>query len=255
MLKQILSILFATQLAVATCASGQTIQPSLSDLVEAPVSVDATSNQIQPHPFVSGHSIVPHTARTRFETDGDCGQCGCQHQVCVCGDKKAQRKAELQYKYWGYPELFCERPHGAYLRSHLDAQIAKGIAGQMILYRYDFYDVGLPQASALKPVGHRTISKIVELATISPTPIMIETSGDAGLDAARRATVIQAFNQMSFPIADDQVVTIARDPFGMSGDEAAMSHQTMLQHTESSSTSGGNSQEAGIVPIFPLFGQ
>ena len=74
-------------------------------------------------------------------------------QKAVTQRKKAQRKANLQYKYWGYPELFCERPHGSFLRAHLDAQIAAGIAGQMILYRYDFFDIDQPQANALKPAG------------------------------------------------------------------------------------------------------
>ena len=90
----------------------------------------------------------------------------------------------------------------------------------MTLYHYDFFDTDQPLADALKPAGYRILSQIVDLASISPTPIMIEATGDAALDAARRATVISALSQMSFPVAEDQVVTIDRDPYGVSAEEA-----------------------------------
>ncbi len=253
MFKQLLSVLFATQVALTTCAYCQSVQNIPSEVLSDSLIEPSPHDDIHERPFVSGHSIVPHTARTRFESDGDCGDCKCQN-TCVCGDKKAQRKAALQYKYWGYPELFCERPHGSLIRAHLDAQIERGIAGQMIVYKYDFFDIDHPRANALKPAGFRSVSRIIDFAAVSPTPIMIESTGDNALDAGRRLTVINALTQMSFPVAEDQVITIARDPFGISGDEAELSYGAMLQRAQSSQESDGRSGSGISIPVFPVSG-
>lgn len=252
MLKNAFLIVFATQFALTSTAYCQSPLPMPVEIVHEPATTPQQSVGGNELPFVSGHSPVPHMVRSRYETDGNCNECEQRQTVIYC-DEKAQKKANLQHKYWGYPELFCERPHGSLLRSHLDAQIGKGIAGQMILYRYDFFDVDQPHADSLKPAGFRSVSRIVELATLSPTPIMIEGTGDPTRDAARRGTVLNAFSQMSFPIAEEQLVTIDRDPFGVTADEATLNYGRMIQQTQSGGGPGGSSQGSGSsIPVIPL---
>jgi hypothetical protein len=250
MFKKFPLVLFAAHLALASCAQCQSVSEMPPDVLPESVYAEPLHDDVHQRPFVSGHSVVPHTSRTRFESDGDCHQCN-GPAPCVCGDKKAQRKAKRQYKYWGYPELFCERPHGSLMRSHLDAQIAAGMAAQMMLYRYDFFDTDQPQAYALKPAGYRSVSRIVDFASVSPTPIMIESTGDDALDAARRQTVIRAMSQRGFPVDEEQVVTLDRDPFGVSADEAALNHGAMLPQPQSASQPG-NSGSGIALPILPL---
>lgn len=202
-------------------------------------------------PFVAGHSEVPIAApRTRFESASECeyrsGRC-CNHAHC-----KPSWKSRMQYKYWGYANYFCERPYGSFTRSHLGAQIDKGAAAQMVFYRYDFFDDNHPQADTLKPAGEMQLELIAKLMLVSAAPIMVESTGDATRDAVRRNVVDEALARVAGQVLTDRVITIQRDRFGISGDEAVMAHERMLRSRSSSGS--GQSARPGVPPLFSAGG-
>lgn len=172
---------------------------------------------------------------------GTCQACGdtCYHYCHRCPPARWNVLGRLHYGYhtrvkpclqashWGYPEEFCERPFGAYVRANLCAQIRNGLQDQLILHRYDFVDPSLPDAYQLKPRGRYELAKIVASLQQHPmlqngfqTIAVEETVDQPQLNEARRQYVLQQLELMQFPLGSEQVV-IARAPtLGMSGEEA-----------------------------------
>ena len=155
------------------------------------------------------------------------------HHYCNCRYSTFKRRA--QCRAWGYPQEFCERPFGSYVRSHLHRQVANGLADQMAIYHFDFFDTDTDQADQLKPRGVRQVNEVANLATMlcdEHFVVTIEATGDSELDHRRRIEVFEKLTELGAPVALDQVVTGRPAAVGLDGLEAFQIYQNQLQQTK-----------------------
>lgn len=118
-------------------------------------------------------------------------------------------KPKLQYSHWGYCDKFCERPFGVAVQGHVNRQIVNGLSQQLMLYEYDFQDVGLAE---LNPRGHYQLEKIAQRYQHGLGPVLIASNElDPQLDAARRQVVARELNRMGINVTTDQVL-VRRQP-------------------------------------------
>ena len=186
-----------------------------------PGAVESTSAGTIPPTFPYGSPLSYEYQRTCWP-----------HHYCHC--RHSTFKARKQCEYWGYPEEFCERPFGVFVRSHFHAQIANGLANQMVLYQYDFYDTVGDEATTLNPHGLVQVAKVGELAGMLGDPffiVTVEATGDPELDTARRLHVFQKLVELDVPIAVEQVVTGSATSPGLDGIEAFEIYRNQLQQT------------------------
>jgi hypothetical protein len=138
-------------------------------------------------------------------------------------------KPALQESHWGYPEQFCIRPFGSYMRAAVVAQVQNGIAAQLALYQMDFVTPdGLPGVQ-LNAKGLRRLEKISELIPLSLCPLVIEVNEvDPTLNAARRAHVIALLEQSFGEFPDERVVVGRPTARGLTAPEAIMIQENVL---------------------------
>jgi hypothetical protein len=170
-------------------------------------------------------------------------------------------KAERQECYWGYPEEFCERPFGSWMRAQMSAHIREGAAAQMALYRYDFADPTThDRPEMLTARGMIQLRKICCLLNQGGQVIAIEPSGDPDLDQARRQQVFQQLALLNCPVSDGQIVTGRTQAGGLSGDEAVQIHGNRLKASGSggadilSSRGEGSQSSSGLLGLMPMLG-
>ncbi len=134
----------------------------------------------------------------------------------------AETKAHLQASHWGYPEYFEERPFGTLVDAHITKQVVNAAAARMVLYRYDFHEGILGDATTLNPHGRRRLRTVARLAQCcEQCPVIIEPSdGHPEIDAARRQHVIEALAAMDCPVAGDRIVIRVPRSAGLRGVEA-----------------------------------
>lgn len=136
-----------------------------------------------------------------------------------------------------------EPPFGVANQATMHAQIARGEAARMVLYRYDFE----PGQAQLTSRGMRQLQKIAELLPRNPFPLLIQPSGQgATLDQKRHATVLGMLAGMPFPVPDQRVVIAHPSTRGLDGLDAELIHENLLQLT-----SGGS---GGATPAMPQIG-
>jgi hypothetical protein len=168
------------------------------------------------------------------------------HHYCNCRYSTCKRRA--QCRAWGYPSEFCERPFGTYVRSHLHRQVANGLADQMVIYHFDFFDTDTDQADQLKPRGVRQVNEVAKLATMLSDEyviVTIEATGDSELDHRRRIQVFERLTELGSPVALDQVVTGRPAAVGLDGLEAFEIYQKQLQQTKQQGGAIGGSRNTG----------
>jgi len=182
-----------------------------------------------PHSLVYGHSQPTEASM----------HCGCRHNnTCSCGScthcKLSGRcKARLQYKYWGYPAEFHERPFGSIVRAQIQQQVLNGIAAQSALYLYDFYPPADARADQLTARGAWQLRKIARHILEHSVQVTVESTGHAELDAARREAVFNQLAAMAVPVPQEQIVTGVPRPNGMKALEALPVFQNQLADTAS----------------------
>ncbi|MHB0960826.1 MAG: hypothetical protein ACYC0X_33085 [Pirellulaceae bacterium] len=226
------------------------------------VSHATTASRTQEH---SADSMPMWTEST---PDAACAQCGgaCRnsnHASHGCPPSrwnvigrmgycwKTRTKPCLQASHWGYPEEFCERPFGSYVRANLCAQVANGLQDQLILYRYDFFDESLADGYQLKPRGLYELAKIIALVQEKPllrdgfNAICVEETGNSQLDEARRQYVLQQLALMHFPLPSEQVIIGRPAAPGISGEESLMVYANLIKLWESGNQGGGSGQGQG----------
>jgi hypothetical protein len=209
---------------------------SVPELTEAPVAEGATL--AKPATFPYGAPLVDYeAARTCWP-----------HHYCDCRYSTCKRRA--QCRAWGYPEEFCERPFGTYVRSHLHRQVANGLADQMAVYHFDFYDTDTDQADQLKPRGVRQVNEVAKLTTMLYDQyfvVTIESTGNSELDNRRRLLVFEKLTDLGAPVGLDQIATGSPPAAGLDGVEAFEIYQKQLQQTKRQSGSSGGSSNTGVV--------
>lgn len=131
-------------------------------------------------------------------------------------------------------------PFGYCVFGALDAQITSGLAAQLVLYRYDFNNPPTEGAAKsidpanLNPRGRQQLMKVADLLNRLPMPpVVIEASENPQIDQARRQRVIAALTEvMGTPVPNEWVVVDEPAANPLSGEEATLIHQNLLQQTE-----------------------
>lgn len=252
-----LSAVLAVSLAVAASSAARAERPPLpaeriaplpsglrvpaSQLVEfqtpvPPADVPPPGSEQLAAPFPEGQPT-----EVQETSSGPCPVGPC---CCIPNRWRDTVKPWLQATHWGYPELFIEAPAGSSVHAHACRQIMGGLAGQMVLYRYDFHDEVLPDAARLNDHGQRRLEKMSALLQNGLYPVVIERAvANPELDAQRRQNVLDALKNPLFEVPEPWVVLGRPAEAGFSAVEAAEVYKNLLQHTRSgtqgASTGGG----------------
>jgi hypothetical protein len=143
----------------------------------------------------------------------------------------------------GWHDCYYAEPFGVCVRSNLGAQVTNGLVGQSILYRYDFYD-GMADVdgvrndpSHLNPHGIQQLRRIASWWGLLPRPeIVVQPSGNARLDQARRQAVAQRMSDLTggaVPLS--AVVVDVPDVRGTDGTEAFIERENQLREAQQAS--------------------
>jgi hypothetical protein len=125
----------------------------------------------------------------------------------------------------------------------MGAHVANGLASQMILYHFDFVDDGNGSTSELSDFGRQRLWTMAKMLKSNCFPIVIQRTPDnLELDANRRAYVLSLLASWSFPVPDERVVVGTPKHRGVSGEEAYLIHQNLLDQTQ---CGGGTQAGAG----------
>lgn len=158
------------------------------------------------------------------------GYCPCwRDEVPCCENCRAQLKARLQARYWGYPEYFCERRFGSVNNQVAAMMVYNGIGDQMVLYEYDFGIAA--DAASLKERGVYQLEKMVRRMQIVCHPIVIEPSGDPQLDVERQNQVLAKLAELGVELERELVVVARPGVRGLDGIEALPIYSNILQQT------------------------
>jgi hypothetical protein len=135
----------------------------------------------------------------------------------------------LQASHWGYPEYFCERPFGSCNLQATQTMIANGLRDQMVLYEYDFGfgdDTG-----TLKDRGVVQLEKMIKRIPIVGCPVVIQSSGNAQLDAERQLHVLDTLAKLGMELEPEMVVVGRPGVRGLNGEEAQYIYWNLLEQT------------------------
>ena len=175
---------------------------------------------------------VPQPQADGGKGKGYCSACN-GHDGCGCGRGLRGRIRHHHMYYFGYdPEAWVE-PFGTNTVSHLEKQVASGVAARMTLYAYDFDTSAAGKTVKLNPRGWQQLAKCVDLANRSDFPIVIESSPySKGDEPMRRQAVLDALRAMGSTVAADRVVVTQPVARGLSGDESMIIYDNLLQQTQ-----------------------
>jgi len=142
-------------------------------------------------------------------------------------------KAALQESHWGYPEQFCVRPFGSYMRAAVVAQVHNGIADQLVLYQSDFVAPDGQPGAELNAQGRWRLERIAALIPLTICPLVIESCEPySTLDAARRLHVAAALRQGCGDFPEERIVVGRPRARGLRAQEAVLIQQNVLQQIQ-----------------------
>lgn len=249
-------------LCMVTIAAAQELDEPVPPVAVAPEPFAEPPSELPPLPFDGKDATSPNPravgsahingsavngGHTATHT-GHCHNC-CSNPTCRnCRPGPVRRvKACLQRSHWGYADLFREKPLGACLRAHVNTQITNGMASRMVLYRYDFHDGILHEASKLNQHGRKRLGEMVRMLQWSVYPVVVEhTPAEPELAEARRSHVLTSLEKLGFPVPADWVIVGESEAAGLSGEEAVVVHRKMI-----SSRSGQQRQGATAATTSP----
>ena len=153
----------------------------------------------------------------------------------------------------GRRKCWSPMPLGACLRASIGAQIDNGTASGLVLYRCDFCGGCSPTAYKLNATGQRRLSRMAGLMQhCAYHQLMIESSGRPDLDAARRNYVLSVLAGLGVASPAEWVV-VGRPDFPMlSGEEAILIHEAMLDRSRMSEAKSATSGPAAGIPLVPM---
>jgi hypothetical protein len=147
--------------------------------------------------------------------------------------------AALQACLFGYPEEFQAPPLGETIGRHFRTEVANGEAARMVLHHYDFDCDG----KELNQRGKDHLAKIICMVPRNFFPIIVErTPLNPGLAEARRVAVLNELSRAAFPVPPERVLIGPPLSNSLSGVEALLVYQNLLQQT-----SAGSRGSAGAV--------
>lgn len=138
-------------------------------------------------------------------------------------------KARMQNLFLGYPEEFEPPPFGESVRMHNQTQVANGEAARMVFYDFDFISGG----EGLNLRGRDKLAQVAHLLPQTFYPIIVQrTPGWPELAESRRTAVLHELARGPFPVPPERVVIGPSIAIGLSGVEAEIVNQNMLQNTQ-----------------------
>lgn len=245
------------RVSAATVETQEESTTAVPDTVELPPNWRPGS-VIEPPPIPPVHVLQEGTGICESCVHGHGRACrnGCRPSSMMSSHWHQVTKPHLQRSHWGYCDLFCERPFGTLVRAHMNTQVLNGLADQMFLYAYDFFDESEGNAAHLKPRGDYQLEKVAHLLKFNLGPIIIEqTAGNPELDEQRRQHVLEQLERLNVPFVPEQVV-IGRAPRPMlSGVEALMIQGNNENLINSRGGSGGTgSSGSSTILAVPVTG-
>jgi hypothetical protein len=151
---------------------------------------------------------------------GDQPECnGCQaagsgwghwgHGACGCGTAGCGGVGCGAAGHWRDPNYFTEwqlRPFGVYNEHILGLQRRNGVAAQMVFYSYDFAQNSADGSWRMSAIGAKDAQKIGRMWPVAQGTILVEPTGDAQWDAARRQAAYDALVANGVSCSIDDVV-------------------------------------------------
>ncbi len=116
------------------------------------------------------------------------------------------------------------QPTGTYVCQWQVAQAARAEADDFVVYQYEW----LGGSPTLSPFGQQHVHVLAQHIERVPLPILVESSGDEALDAARRDAVVQQLARRGVSDAHLRVVVGRPAAEGLSGDEAVRIYRGYL---------------------------
>ncbi len=242
-----MSVLTATEKPKEPTTSIVFVEKSLA----TPVIPEPTPTPLSDEVASDTGTLVPQKEpQTETVPCPDCCQSHGAGSLCggrPCRGERIQRfKAWMQASHWGYPEYFVARPLGSLLQAHMRTQACNALADQMVLYRYDFFDGVLEDASKLNPQGCKQLDRLIVMFQCGMHPLVIERAADdSQLDAARRSQVLKLLKEAEFPVPPEWVVVGDPEIARLSGEEAVEIHRNLLQQTRSGGGAVGGTTGGG----------
>ncbi len=146
--------------------------------------------------------------------------------------------------FLGFPEEFEAPPLGASVYAFGRAQVANAEAAQMVLYRADFIE----GSGALNPRGREHLARIAVLLPRNFCPVIIEPTLCAPeLNQVRHLEVVNELGRCGFAVPPQRVVIGPPPAVGLSGVEAGMIYNNLLNQTLSGGARAGGGAGAGDI--------
>lgn len=187
-------------------------------------------------PIVESEVLVPDSSAGPVPSGHVAGECRCRK----CSSYwNRTLKPRLQYKYWGYPEYFCEPPVGYSLNAAMSMQKAEGQRQSLFLYQYDFAGLQTGHPEQLNVAGEVRLRKLVERCLTSGLPLTVEWSAqDPELSEQRRQFVVKYCADQGLGL-DDRWVRTGPNEHLLRAPEATLIYENLLKQTSSGGSSGG----------------
>lgn len=156
----------------------------------------------------------------------------------------------FQWTHWGYPEEFKAVPLGARTQCLLRAQVCNGMVMQLTLYRFDFVEETAAKSDTLTPLGRRRLAYMLAMVEkYQAHPIVIESTGNGALDAARRQHVLAAITAEGLTMPSDWVISADPASINLRGGEAMLNYANMLKRTKAEGKDSGTSGDQNVLML------
>lgn len=114
------------------------------------------------------------------------------------------------------PAEFIPEPAGTRQAVILGMQETRAERTDFVVYDYEW----VPGAVVLGDFGQRHVAALAPRMPVEPFPVLVQTSGDANLDKARREALVEYFLLQGVQDADAAVVVGKAPVQGMTGEAA-----------------------------------
>ncbi len=189
-------------------------------------------------------TITPAAAEVSPQAPAPCTTCPSANPPQEVAEAHASPQvhwwAWLKYRlhacFLGFPEEFEAPPLGASVYAFGRAQAGNAEAAQMVLCRADFVE----GSAALTPRGREQLAKIALHLSRNFYPLIIEPTLCAPeLDQARVLEVMNALGHCGFAVPPQRVVIGPPPAVGLSGVEAGIIYNNLLNQTFSGGARAG----------------
>lgn len=154
-------------------------------------------------------------------------------QLQACGRNNGRWKQCLESRLLGYLSEFEARPVGAVIGMHFQAQVSQADYSRMMVRDYDFCIGG----AELNARGKDLLIRKAACLTQGSVPFIVEYLPYApALAEARRQVVLNFLGANGVNASPEMVVIGSPQGRPISGEEAILIHQNLLQQTQSAGT-------------------